>query len=211
MTRFNYHFLWDNIKPSTRLPSTLQVSISYHDYALASPRRPAFHLKRVVCFVRSAARMIDVIFSKAVSCGLDRTMLSDWLLEACAKTGDETLAKQYLKDLLPSGLAFCWRWCAKKTSEKENHPQKLSISVGRQWIFWGSLIFGEPDFHTSFFGVSAAWDETFSKKMSGMSEYTFVFHFLYTRWSTIDVSATGLGSQQQEHFAPTKLPSPKGK
>ena len=135
MTRFNYHFLWNNLKPSIGI--TFDTSGFYHDYALAFRRRPAFHRKKVVCFVRSAARMIDVIFSKAVSCGLDRTMLSDWLLEACAKTGDETLAKQYLEDLLPSGLALCWRWCAKKTSEKENHPQKLSISVGRQWIFFG--------------------------------------------------------------------------
>ena len=64
-------------------------------------------------------------------------------------------------------------------------------------MFWGYIIFGEPDFYTSFFGVSAAWDETFSKKMPGMSEYTFVFHmtFLYTHWSTVDVSATGLASQ----------------
>lgn len=53
-------------------------------------------------------RMIDVIFSKAVSCGLDQTILSDWLLEACAKTGDEALAKQYLEDLLPSQRRYNW-------------------------------------------------------------------------------------------------------
>ncbi len=71
---------------------------------IIASRKPPYLLpfhREFVCFIL-LARMIDDIFSKAVSCGLDRTMLSDWLLEACAKTGDETLAKQYLEDLLPS-------------------------------------------------------------------------------------------------------------
>ena len=121
MTRFNYHFLWNNLKPSTGI--TFDTAGFYHDYALASRRRPAFHLEKIVCFVRSAARMIDVIFSKAVSCGLDRTMLSDWLLEACAKTGDETLAKQYLEDLLPSAWPFAEDDVLKKPPKKKIIPR----------------------------------------------------------------------------------------